>query len=92
MSGSLAHHNFYDGISEVPSLHIFGISDEIITPKMSKTLFGYFVDPEIVQHDGGHYFPATAAQKKFYREFFETRLEEHKTLIDLHKENDNQNT
>lgn len=80
----------YDGISVVPSLHIYGTNDEIITPIMSKELLGYFADPDILQHDGGHYFPATALHKNTYREFFEARLREHKIVIDLQKENDHQ--
>lgn len=77
VSQSLAHHRMYDGFSSMPSLHISGTSDELITPEMSNALLGHFIDGQLIKHDGGHFFPATAAMKKKYLNFLKARIDEH---------------
>uniref|UniRef100_A0A182JQD1 Serine hydrolase domain-containing protein n=1 Tax=Anopheles christyi TaxID=43041 RepID=A0A182JQD1_9DIPT len=76
-SGSLVHLNYYENKVQVPSLHIFGETDEIITKDMSESLAETFLDPEIVTHPGGHYFPAQASLKETYVEFFRDQLQQH---------------
>ncbi|XP_052902126.1 esterase AGAP003155 [Anopheles moucheti] len=76
-SGSLVHLNYYENKIQVPSLHIFGETDEIITKDMSESLSETFLDPEIVTHAGGHYFPAQASMKETYVEFFRDQLQQH---------------
>lgn len=74
-SGSLAHMNYYEELISIPSLHISGRTDEIIPYEMTMDLANCFEEPTIVQHDGGHYFAATALQKLTYMEFFRHQLE-----------------
>ncbi|KAK9709290.1 Serine hydrolase (FSH1) [Popillia japonica] len=74
-SGSLPHSKYYEDLISLPSLHVFGQNDEIIPTDMSAALRDCFNDPVTVTHGGGHYFPATAAQKEDYQKFFKTRYE-----------------
>lgn len=41
---------------------------------MSRELQSIFVDPVVVQHPGGHYVPASSAQKIVYQEFLKSML------------------
>lgn len=86
-SGSLVHKSAYEETIAVPSLHIYGNSDDIIPKEMSQTLAGYFKNPDILEHDGGHYFPATAAQKQTYVNFFQDRLQEYLEHLELQNSN-----
>lgn len=63
---------------DLPSLHIFGLNDEIITPEMSKQLMSHFKSGKAVRHDGGHYFPAASLQKNDYIAFIKERLLKHR--------------
>ncbi|KAL9694256.1 hypothetical protein quinque_013541 [Culex quinquefasciatus] len=76
-SGSLVHLNYYENKVQIPSLHIFGETDEIIPKEMSQALLGTFIDPQVLTHPGGHFFPAQAVQKPAYVEFFRERLQYH---------------
>jgi dienelactone hydrolase len=76
-SGSLAHLNYYCKKVEIPSLHIFGETDDIIPKEMSAALADTFADPQILTHPGGHYFAATAKEKQTYINFFQDRLQDH---------------
>ncbi|XP_058467642.1 esterase AAEL000016 [Malaya genurostris] len=76
-SGSLVHLNFYENKVQIPSLHIFGENDDIIPREMSLSLAETFVDPQMLVHPGGHFFPAQAIQKQTYVEFFRERLQYH---------------
>lgn len=76
-SGSLVHLNYYENKVQIPSLHIFGETDEIITKDMSEALADTFLDPEVVTHPGGHYFPAQASLKETYVDFFRDQLQQH---------------
>lgn len=51
--------------------HILSI---VLFLEMSKTLTDCFENTLIVKHSGGHYLPATAAQKKNYQEFLKVQL------------------
>lgn len=76
-SGSLVHLNFYENKVQIPSLHIFGETDEIIPKDLSIALAETFVDPQVLVHPGGHFLPAQAAQKPTYVDFFRERLQYH---------------
>lgn len=76
-SGSLVHKNYYENPITIPSLHIYGESDEIIPGEMSELLASTFVEPEFLKHPGGHYFPATSQQKQDYIIYFQNRLQEY---------------
>ncbi|XP_005096416.1 esterase OVCA2 [Aplysia californica] len=68
-SRSTAHDVHYSGRSEIPSLHVYGETDQIISESMSEELLQYFRDPTILRHPGGHFVPAASAQKKGYMGF-----------------------
>uniref|UniRef100_A0A182JC78 Serine hydrolase domain-containing protein n=1 Tax=Anopheles atroparvus TaxID=41427 RepID=A0A182JC78_ANOAO len=74
-SGSLVHLNYYENKVQIPSLHIFGETDEIIPKDMSEALAETFLEPEVVTHPGGHYFPAQATMKQMYVDFFRDQLQ-----------------
>lgn len=76
-SGSLAHLNYYDDVITIPTLHIFGETDNVIPNEMSEELADIFEDPKILRHSGGHYFPSTTQQKEFYRNYFQDVLQEY---------------
>lgn len=76
-SGSLSHKNIYEETPTIPSLHIFGESDNIIPGPMSEALAQHFSDPLILTHPGGHFLPASAPQKEVYVNFFQDQLEEY---------------
>lgn len=44
---------------------------------MSEALAETFLDPEVVTHPGGHYFPAQASLKETYVDFFRDQLQQH---------------
>ncbi|XP_053560568.1 esterase OVCA2 [Bombina bombina] len=68
-SCSCEHKEYYQDIITVPSLHIYGDTDRVIPGNMSQELASYFQNPVILTHVGGHFVPASAAQKKVYIEF-----------------------
>lgn len=76
-SRSLAHKNFYYCPITIPSLHIYGETDEIITKEMSLELAKNFDEPSFITHPGGHYFPATTQQKQLYIDFFTDQLQDY---------------
>ncbi|VEN58195.1 unnamed protein product [Callosobruchus maculatus] len=68
------HLKYYSDRINLPSLHIFGETDKINPTESSEALSNCFEDPVIVRHPGGHYLPASAAEKPQYRKFFELQL------------------
>ena len=42
---------------------------------MSEDLLQYFVDPTVLQHEGGHFIPTGAPQKKVYTTFMQKMLD-----------------
>lgn len=76
-SGSLVHKSFYLDPITIPSLHIYGETDEIISKAMSLELAECFEAPSFITHKGGHYFPATAQQKQLYIDFFIDQLQDY---------------
>uniref|UniRef100_W8BRR0 UPF0483 protein CG5412 n=1 Tax=Ceratitis capitata TaxID=7213 RepID=W8BRR0_CERCA len=83
ISGSLVHKSAYEETITIPTLHIYGLSDDIIPKEMSQELAAYFKNVEILEHPGGHYFPATAQQKQTYINFFQDRLQEYLENLEL---------
>ncbi|GLG94445.1 Esterase CG5412 [Gryllus bimaculatus] len=63
------HDMYYDSIINIPTLHIFGETDQVIPQEMSQDLLQYFEDPVIITHPGGHYVPATKSQKQSFLDF-----------------------
>ncbi|EDW96144.1 esterase CG5412 [Drosophila yakuba] len=77
LSGSLVHMSAYEEAINIPTLHIYGQTDEIIPKEMSESLTAHFKNAEVLEHTGGHYFPATAQQKQTFINFFQDRLQEY---------------
>lgn len=75
-SGSLPHKDYYDDILTIPSLHIYGTNDKIITPEMSEKLATVFEEEKRIEvlHSGGHFFPASSQQKQQYIDFMRDML------------------
>ncbi|EDV91078.1 esterase GA18864 [Drosophila grimshawi] len=83
ISGSLVHMSAYEERITIPALHVYGLTDEIIPKEMSESLAAHFKNVEILEHNGGHYFPATAQQKQTYVNFFQDRLQEYLEHLEL---------
>ncbi|XP_073816302.1 esterase GA18864 [Musca autumnalis] len=83
LSGSLVHKSAYEESVIIPTLHIYGLSDEIIPKEMSQELANHFKNVEVLEHNGGHYFPATSQQKQAYINFFQDRLQEYLENLEL---------
>ncbi|XP_022086799.1 esterase OVCA2-like [Acanthaster planci] len=65
------HAAFYANPINCPTLHVFGDTDGVIPRESSEDLLPVFVNPQILNHPGGHFVPASAPQKKVYLEFLE---------------------
>ncbi|XP_064549925.1 esterase GA18864 [Drosophila montana] len=83
ISGSLVHMSAYEERITIPTLHVYGLTDEIIPKDMSESLAAHFKNVEVLEHSGGHYFPATAQQKQTYVNFFQDRLQEYLEHLEL---------
>ncbi|XP_023713089.1 esterase OVCA2 isoform X2 [Cryptotermes secundus] len=70
------HLNYYLKASSIPSLHVYGENDKVISREMSELLLEQFSHVEISVHPGGHYVPATGPQKQSYISFLEDRKRE----------------
>ena len=70
-SRSSKHSHHYEEKTSIPSLHIYGETDQIVSNAMSEELLQYFDNPKIGLHPGGHFVPATGAQKQMYIEFLQ---------------------
>lgn len=90
ISGSLVHKSAYEESVIIPTLHIYGLSDEIIPKEMSQDLANHFKNVEVLEHNGGHYFPATAQQKQTYVNFFQDRLQEYLENLELQQTSNSQ--
>ncbi|CAF1105252.1 unnamed protein product [Rotaria magnacalcarata] len=57
----------------VPSLHISGINDTLISTEMSESLFKYFNSSlaEFYKHKGGHYCPSDSDFRQKLRDFIQ---------------------
>lgn len=70
-SRSTPHQYLYSEKITLPTLHIFGEADQVIDKSMSEEFLQYFDEPETLIHAGGHFIPATSAQKPTYLQFLE---------------------
>ncbi|XP_078035383.1 esterase AGAP003155 [Augochlora pura] len=60
------HAIYYDDKINIPSLHIYGDTDQIIPTEMAEKVSELFINKKIVKHEGGHYIPS---KKDFYKDF-----------------------
>lgn len=70
-----SHDALYKVPFNIPSLHVYGDTDRVIQKEMSEDLLQYYVDPVTLQHEGGHFIPTGAPQKKVYTEFLQKMLD-----------------
>ncbi|KAJ3589575.1 hypothetical protein NHX12_010420 [Muraenolepis orangiensis] len=63
------HRGFYGTPLSIPSLHVFGLDDRVISDAMSRELLPAFLDPEVMTHPGGHFVPAASAHRQTYKDF-----------------------
>jgi pimeloyl-ACP methyl ester carboxylesterase len=70
----LAHYYDLNKKIKIPTLHIIGESDKLITLESSRHLTEYFIDPKLFIHDQGHMIPRDSEAKKAYNEFFEEMI------------------
>ncbi|XP_052248811.1 esterase OVCA2-like isoform X2 [Dreissena polymorpha] len=69
-----AHNVLYSKKITIPSLHVFGKTDKVIMKEMSEDLLQYFEAPTVLEHEGGHFVPASGPQKPVYTDFLQKML------------------
>ncbi|XP_014239421.1 esterase OVCA2 [Cimex lectularius] len=65
------HLHYYNTKLVIPSLHIIGETDQVISKERCESLLEIFENPQILRHPGGHYIPASKEFKHVYKEFFD---------------------
>lgn len=63
-----------EGVQDVPTLHVFGEQDQLVTPERSRALTECFADACVVTHPGGHTIPSSAAVRAQVTEFVENKV------------------
>lgn len=58
----------------VPVLIVIGKNDDYITKQQSESLFKYFKNYEVYEHDGKHYVPSKKEDLQVYSKFLEKNL------------------
>jgi len=54
---------------DIPSLHVWGEADKLITPEQSQAVLKYYRNPQQHVHEGGHHVPMRAANVTAYLDF-----------------------
>ena len=54
---------------DIPSLHVWGEADKLITPTQSQAVLKYYHNPQHHVHEGGHHVPMRAASVTAYLDF-----------------------
>ncbi|XP_017877873.2 esterase AGAP003155 [Ceratina calcarata] len=60
------HATYYNDKISIPSLHIYGRSDQVIPTEMAEEVSKMFIHKTNTTHEGGHYIPS---KKECYKEF-----------------------
>ncbi|XP_076656152.1 esterase AGAP003155 [Halictus rubicundus] len=60
------HATYYNDKLDIPSLHIYGETDQVIPTEMAEKVHELFINKKIIKHEGGHYIPS---KKEFYKDF-----------------------
>jgi predicted esterase len=70
-----SHAYLYQRKSEydLPSFHIFGDSDFVVPGSRSERLAGFFKDPQILRHSGGHIIPGNPQVRSRFVAFLQER-------------------
>jgi len=71
VSRSTPHNILYEQPVSLPSLHVYGQTDQVISQDMSEELEKHFTDSSHIIHPGGHFVPASSAQKTAYWSFID---------------------
>jgi len=58
-------------VVSIPTLHVFGSTDQVIEIERSVDLLQYFQNAETIQHDGGHFVPTSGESKQSWLTFLE---------------------
>ena len=72
---SVASKRTYDGFVQIPSLHVYGMADNLIAPDSSRAVLAYYNNPQIHEHERGHHVPMRAASVRAYEEFIQSSLQ-----------------
>lgn len=72
----------------IPSLHIMGSKDRLITVENSRALLASYVDPQIHEHEGGHHVPMRAADVRTILKFIDSASSLVNETTSDQKEND----
>ncbi|PSN30241.1 hypothetical protein C0J52_23749 [Blattella germanica] len=72
----MPHMNYYLKVCSLPSLHVYGETDQIITRERSELLQEQFEDPDVIIHPGRHFVPASNTEKQGYILFLEQIMKE----------------
>ncbi|KOX67621.1 Ovarian cancer-associated 2 protein like protein, partial [Melipona quadrifasciata] len=60
------HAVYYNGKINIPSLHIYGKTDQVIPTERTEEICKMFINKTNIIHEGGHYIPS---KKEYYKEF-----------------------
>lgn len=71
------HAKYYDEEIDIPSLHVYGESDQVIPTVMAEQISRLFPNKKEVRHKGGHYVPS---KKDIYKDFVMEMLNKYKKL------------
>jgi hypothetical protein len=66
---------------QTPSLHVWGLTDKLITPEQSSAVQEQYVNPATHIHDGGHHVPMRADSARTYANFMQDTLQLHSTRV-----------
>ncbi|KAK7080662.1 Ovarian cancer-associated protein 2 [Halocaridina rubra] len=75
ISRSIPHQHLYADKIMLPTLHVFGETDQVIEKSMSEEFLQYFHEPQIIVHPGGHFIPTTGTPKASYIQFTDKMIE-----------------
>ncbi|KAL3932863.1 MAG: hypothetical protein SGBAC_010649 [Bacillariaceae sp.] len=60
---------------KLPSFHVWGRGDKLVTPDQSETLSEHYLEPQTMIHDGNHYVPSKAHQIQNFIDFIRHAFE-----------------
>jgi ribosome-binding ATPase len=70
----------HDVAIPLPSLHVWGSTDRLITPHLSETLSRQYNEPVLHIHEGGHHVPMRADNVRAYVSFIQTYMQQNEEL------------
>ena len=65
----------------VPSLHVIGVADKLISPEQSRAVLQYYREPTQHEHEGGHHVPMRAASVRSYMNFIKGAMSSEEDFI-----------